>query len=136
MTSTSTTGHYPHSYSYSYFYTYSYKRCNPTREGRVTSRSTHVAVTRPRPGARGREGRQDAPVLLLLQSRSLRFLNFIHPALGDYATLCIYFMTFGTHLVCTLSKRWLAMDVCSASDIPDFRQHATILSRSNLMTSA
>jgi hypothetical protein len=25
---------------------------------------------------------------LLLQSRSLRFLNFIHPALGDYATIC------------------------------------------------
>jgi hypothetical protein len=26
----------------------------------------------------------------------------------------------------TLSKRWLAMDVCSASYIPAFRQHKTI----------
>jgi hypothetical protein len=38
-----------------------------------------------------REGRggktRNAP--LLLQSHSLRFLNFIHPALGDYATICI-----------------------------------------------
>jgi hypothetical protein len=25
-----------------------------------------------------------------------------------------------------LSKRWLAMDVCSASDIPAFKQHATV----------
>jgi hypothetical protein len=27
----------------------------------------------------------------------------------------------------TLSKRWLAMDVCSASGVPTFRQHAAIL---------
>jgi hypothetical protein len=26
--------------------------------------------------------------------------------------------------ICTLSKRWLAMEVCSASDILTFRQHA------------
>jgi hypothetical protein len=29
--------------------------------------------------------------------------------------------------ICTLPKLWLAMDVCSASDIPAFRQHATIV---------
>jgi hypothetical protein len=29
--------------------------------------------------------------------------------------------------ICTLSKRWLAMDVCPASDIPAFRQHATVI---------
>jgi hypothetical protein len=28
-----------------------------------------------------------------------------------------------------LSKRWLAIDVCSASDIPAFRQHATIFTK-------
>jgi hypothetical protein len=28
--------------------------------------------------------------------------------------------------ICTLWKRWLAMVVCSASDIPAFMQHATI----------
>jgi hypothetical protein len=35
---------------------------------------------------------------------------------------------------CVLSKRWLAMDFCSASDIPAFRQHATILSRFRCVT--
>jgi hypothetical protein len=28
--------------------------------------------------------------------------------------------------ICTLSKQWLTMDVCSTSDIPAFKQYATI----------
>jgi hypothetical protein len=36
------------------------------------------------------------------------------------------FRVYSLPQIWVLSKRWLAMDVCSASDIPGFRQHATI----------
>jgi hypothetical protein len=39
------------------------------------------------------------------------------------------FRVYSLPQVWVLSKRWLAMDVCSASDIPAFKQHATISSR-------
>jgi hypothetical protein len=36
------------------------------------------------------------------------------------------FRVYSLPHIWVLPKRWLAMDVCSASDIPAFRQHATI----------
>jgi hypothetical protein len=36
------------------------------------------------------------------------------------------FSVYSLLRIWVLSKRWLAMDVCSASDIPAFRQHATM----------
>jgi hypothetical protein len=36
------------------------------------------------------------------------------------------FRVYSLERIWVLSKRWLAMDVCSASDIQAFRQHATI----------